>query len=52
MGGPTKALTSVVDVRSNSGGFGHTSWDSEMSSTSGYSSRMISRARSSWLGLR
>ena len=52
IGGPTNALTSVVDVRSNSGGFGHTSCERETSSTSGYSSKMSSRARSSCAGLR
>ena len=48
--GATYALTNVVEVRSNSGARGRTSWESEMWRTSGYSSRINSRARRSWSG--
>ena len=51
MRGATYAFTSVVDTRSYSGARGMTSCDTEMCSTSGYSSSTSSRARSSWAGL-
>ena len=50
MTGPTYALTTVVDVRSNSGARGSTSCDTVTSATSGNSSRTISLARSSCAG--
>ena len=48
--GATYAFTSVVETRSNSGPRGMTSCESEMCSTSGNSSRTISRVRRSCAG--
>src|SRR5207302_3055245 len=49
--GPMYAFTNVVEVRSNSGADGFTSYDSETISTSAYSSLMISPTRCSCAGL-
>src|SRR5437879_6652657 len=49
--GPIYAFTNVVEVRSNSGADGFTSYDSETISTSGYSSLMILPTRCSCSGL-